>query len=113
MSKTIAEITKEVLEEIGRLQEGQVATAAQLQTVEDSYDGLWEELYNDSAIAWASDDDIEDYAADAIIILLAGRVAGRFGVPNVWKQLEPLQKRKLRQQMASPYEPQPTQADHF
>jgi hypothetical protein len=114
MSKTIAEIGKEVLQEIGRLPDGQVAPASQLKTVKDAYTGLYEELLNDSLVNWPLEDDaIPEFATDSLIILLSGRVAGKFGVPNVWRAAEPLMRKKLGSQISSPYEPQPTTFEDF
>lgn len=109
MPKTITEIAVDVLEEIGRLPDGQVAPASQTQKVKLSYSGLYEELLNNSLVNWAAVDDIPDFASNSITILLSSRVCGRFGVPNQWLQLEEREKRNLSQQIASPYVSQPTQ----
>jgi hypothetical protein len=114
MSKTIAEIGKEVLQEIGRLPDGQVAPASQLKTVKDAYTGLYEELLNESLVNWPiADDEIPEFATDALIILLSGRVAGKFGVPNQWRGAEDIMKSRLNSQITSPYEPQPTTFEDF
>lgn len=113
MPMTITQIAKEVLQEIGRLPDGQVAPASQVKTVERAYDSLYEELLNNSLVNWAALDDIPDFAANHIIIILAGRVSGRFGVPDQWTQREGNMMNLLAQQLASPYIPQPTQFEDF
>lgn len=113
MAKTLLEISTEVLQEIGRLPDGQVAPASQTDKIADAYTGLYEELLNNSIVDWSSTDDIPEYATNPIIIMLASRVAGRFGVPNQWLQREGLMRATLAQQIASPYVPQPTQFESF
>lgn len=109
MSKTIGDITKRVLQKIGRLPDGQVAPASQTKVVEAAYDGLYQELWNDSLVTWAAIDDIPEFAVNPIIIILSGRVADDFGVPNQWAQREFGIMATLARQLASPYVPQPTQ----
>ena len=113
MSKTIAEIGKEVLQEIGRLPDGQVAPASQLKTVKDAYTGLYDELLNDSLVSWPLDDEIPEFATDILITMLSGRVAGKFGVPNQWRAAENLMKRRLSGQITSPYIAQPTTFEDY
>ena len=113
MAMTITQIAKEVLQEIGRLPDGQVAPASQVKTVERAYDGLYEELLNNSLVNWAALDDIPDFASNFLIIMLAGRVSGRFGVPDQWTAREGNMMALLSQQLASPYVPQPTQFEDF
>lgn len=113
MAKTIEEIAEKVLREIGRLPAGQVATASQVDTVKDAYSGLYEELLNNSLVDWSSIDDIPEYATYSVISMLAGRVSGEFGVPDIWSQNEIAFKRNLSQQLASPYVPQPTQFEAY
>ena len=114
MSKTIAEIAKEVLQEIGRLPDGQVAPASQVKTVEDAYTGLYDELLNDSLVNWAiADDEIPEFATDPIIIMLAGRVAGKFGVPNQWRAAEPTMRLRLGKNISSPYVSQTTTFEDY
>jgi len=108
MAKTISEIAVDVLEEIGRLPDGQVAPASQSSKVKKAYTGLYQELLNIPVVNWSSTDDIPDFAVNSIVILLSSRVSGRFGVPNQWLQLEEREKRNLAQQIASPYVSQPT-----
>ena len=109
MSDTIKEIGVKVLEEIGRLPDGQVAPAGQLKRVETAYTGLYQELLNDSLVNWSATDDIPDFAVDSIVFMLAGRVATRFGVPNEWRKFEDGARMSLAGQIASPYVPQTTQ----
>jgi hypothetical protein len=113
MAFTIGEIAKEVLQEIGRLPDGQVAPASQIKTVERAYAMLYDELLNNSLVNWAADDDIPDFAANHIIIILAGRVSGRFGVPDIWTPREGSMMNLLAQQLASPYIAQPTRFGDF
>lgn len=113
MPFTVGEIAKEVLQEIGRLPDGQVAPASQVKTVENAYKMLYEELLNNSNVNWAAGDDIPDFAANPIIVMLAGRVSGRFGVPDQWSQLEGLQRNLLAQQLVSPYVPDVTTFEDF
>lgn len=108
MAKTILEISNKVLSRLGRLPDGQVAPQSQVQVVEDAYDGLYEELLNDSLVNWASTDDIPDFASNSIQTLLLGMVADEFGVPNQWIQLTDIARSKLSQQLALPYVSQPT-----
>lgn len=113
MAFTIGEIAKEVLQEIGRLPDGQVAPSSQTKTVERAYEMLYDELLNNSLVNWAAIDDIPNFAADNIINILAGRVSGRFGVPDQWTPQEEARMNSLAQQLASPYVPQPTQFEDF
>jgi hypothetical protein len=108
MSKTISEITTKVLTKIGRLPAGQSATAGQITTVGDAYDGLYQELLILNIVGWAATDDIPDEASNSIQILLAGRVASDFGVPDEWSQFETLMKQRLSAQITSAYIPQTT-----
>lgn len=108
MAKTIKEVSQEVLQEIGRLPMGQTANANQLKTVSDSYDGLYQQLFNDSLVDWSATDDIPEYATDTVIKMLSGRISGRFGVPDVWtatKEQRNNLRRELACQIASPYVP--------
>lgn len=113
MSKTILEIAKEVLQEIGRLPDGQVAPASQTKTVENAYNGLYEELLNNSLVNWSANENIPEFATNPIIIILAGRVSGRFGVPDQWSQRELAMMVTLAQQITSPHVSQPTQFENF
>ena len=80
MAKTKLEIAVKVLRKLGRLPDGQVAPASQTAIVEDSYDGLYSELEGRALVSWSATDDIPDFAAHYIVILLCGRVADDFGV---------------------------------
>lgn len=108
MAKTKLEISTRVLKKLGRLPAGQVAKQYQIQTVNDAYDGLYQELLNNALVDWTSTDDIPEYAVDPITIMLSGRVADDFGVPDKWSQFEGDMKRILSQQLALPYTSQPT-----
>jgi hypothetical protein len=109
MAKTILEIATSVLQRNGRLAAGNVPKQYHIKIIEDSYEGLHEELLNDSQINWSSSDDIPDFASDSIITLLLGRTARAFGVNNEWIVLDPAMRRKLSKQIAPPYEGRPTQ----
>ncbi len=113
MPFAIGEIAKEVLQTIGRLPDGQVAPASQVKTVENAYKMLYEELLNNSNVNWSAVDDIPDFAANPIIIMLAGRVSGRFGVPDRWSPQEGTQRNLLAQQLVSPYVPDVTTFEDF
>ena len=103
MSKTLAEVTDKVLKKLGRLPAGQVAKAYQKDAVEQEYDGLYDELLNDGIVNWAKADDIPDFAFYPIIILLCGRTADDFGVPDKWSARETQQRKKISAQISSPY----------
>lgn len=109
MAKTINEIASSVLRKLGRLPSGQVAPADQIAIVKDAYDGVYEELLNNSNVSWAKTDDIPDFATKYIKLLLLSDVADDFGVPNQWLSLMDYAKLSIAQQIASPYVPQPTQ----
>lgn len=113
MSKTLTEIATSVLQEIGRLPDNQVAPESQIKKVTDAYDGLYEELLNNELVNWSKADDVPDFATRKIIIMLSGRVANNFGVPDVWSQLEDLQLKLLSQQLTTTYVHQPTQFENF
>jgi len=113
MSKTIEEAATKVLSKLGRLPAGQVATSAQIKSVTDEYDGLYDELLNDSLVDWAKDDDLPDYAFNPVVILLLGRTADDFGVPDQWSAREDQQRLKLGSQISSPYVYQPTEFEDF
>lgn len=113
MSKTIKEISNSVLRKLGRLPDGQVAPASQQEIISDDYDDLYQELLNDSLVNWAATDDIPDFAAGPIKILLLGRNADDFGVVDKWSVRERQQRLKLSSQITSPYVPQETQFEDF
>ena len=52
---------------------------------------------------WGESEDIPEFAFDPMTMIVAGRVAGKFGVQNVWRAAEDLFKMKLGKQIASPY----------
>jgi len=103
MSKTLAEVAEKVLKKLGRLADGQVAPASQKKSVTDEYDGLYDELLNDGLVNWAKADSIPDFAYNPICILLLGRVADDFGVPDKWSARETQQRKKISAQISSPY----------
>lgn len=113
MSKTIEEVRNMVLRVVGRFQEGNVPNSNTAGIVEDAYDGLYDELLNDSLVNWSKADDLPEFAVNPVKILLSSRVAFDFGVPNVWAQFEDVMRLKLSQQIASPYVSQPTQAEYY
>lgn len=113
MSKTIDQISTSVLKKLGRLPDGQVAPASQLKTVEEEYNELYDELLNDSLVNWAANDDIPEFASGPIKILLLGRVAADFGVPDIWSPREEQQRKKLSSQITSEYVSQTTTFESF
>lgn len=114
MAKTIAEIAVGVLREIGRLPDGQVAEASQLQTVKDAYSGLYEDLFNNSLVNWASTDKIPEFAVYPIKQMLAGRVAGEFGVDATkYLVLVDTMEAKLAENLANPSEQDVTPMVYF
>lgn len=105
MSKTITAIAVGVLQEIGRLPDGQVAEASQTKIVKDAYDGLYEDLFNNSLVNWASTDSIPEFAVFPIEQMLAGRVAGKFGVDATkYLVLDDVMRSKLAENVANPSE---------
>jgi len=113
MAKTITEVATDVLRKLGRLPDGQVAVANQIAQIEYSYDGLYEELANDSLVNWASTADIPNFAVHPITMLLLGRVADNFGVPNQWIGFYNDAREILSKQLSEPYVHQPTQFENF
>ena len=114
MAKTIAEIAVGVLEEIGRLPDGQVAPASQLQKVKDAYTGLYEDLFNNSLVNWAEDDSIPEFAVYPVEQMLAGRVAGKFGVDATkYLVLVDTMEAKLAENLANPSEQDVTPMVYF
>ena len=113
MSKTIKEIATKVLQKIGRLPSNQTMSAGHEKSVTDEYDGLYDELLNDSLVNWAKADDIPDFAFHPITIMLCGRVADDFRVPDKWSQRETQQRMKLAKQLESPYVPEVTQMESY
>jgi hypothetical protein len=113
MSKTIAEIALDVLQKLGRLPEGQTATAEQQKKVTDAYDGLYDELIKDSLVNWSSDDSVPEFAVYPIKILLTGMVADDFGVQDVWSARRDQMRSMLSKSLASPYVPQSTQFEDY
>jgi len=116
MAKTLTEIATSVLQNIGRLPDGQSAPGSQLNIIKDSYAGLYNELLNDSLVSWAETDDIPDFATDTIIQFLSGRVSRIFGVQNewtvAWEQRRAL-RMKLGKQISNPYVSNVTQFENF
>lgn len=105
MAKTITEIAVKVLEELGRLPDGQVAPASQLKKVKDAYNGLYEELFNRSLVNWSSADSIPEFAVYMIVQLTAGRIARSFGVdPTPYLLLVIPLETRLAEQVANPAE---------
>jgi hypothetical protein len=80
MAKTIAELSVKVLEELGRLPQGQVAPAARLQKVKDAYNGLYEYLENKGLVNWGSTDSVPEWSVYPLTMLISGRVGRAFGV---------------------------------
>jgi len=113
MARTKTEIATRVLKKLGRLPDGQVATASQKKTVTDEYDDLYQELLEDENVSWSEDDDIPNNVARFIIVILLGRVAEDFGVPDRWSLLEDFMRKKIAAQLASPYTYQPTQFNDY
>jgi len=113
MPKTLLEVATKVLQKLGRLPADQVASGSLLDSIESEYDGLYEELFNDSLVNWAKDEDLPDFAFSPIQILLLGRVADDFGVPDKWSPREEQQRKKLSAQITSPYVSQPTTFEDF
>jgi hypothetical protein len=105
MSKTINEVATKVLFKLGRLPNGQVAPANMLNIVKDAYDGLYEDLFENSLVNWASDDAIPEFAVWPIIILLCARVGDDFGVnTDRFIALNDSMEGKLAELIASPAE---------
>lgn len=116
MAQTLTQIGTTVLQNIGRLPSGQTADPNQLKIVKDKYPGLYEELLNNALVNWSSTDNIPDFAEDTIVDLLSGRVSGIFGVPNIWTATEAQERelrKKLGNQISSPYVSQVTRFENF
>lgn len=113
MSKTLTEVATMVLQEIGRLPDNQVAPESQIKKVTDSYEGLYEELLNNELVNWSSVDDIPDFAVRNIVVMLSGRVANNFGVPDIWTAQDEYRQKLMSQQLTTTYTPQPTRFENF
>lgn len=114
MAKTINEIAVGVLEELGRLSDGQVAPASQVQKVKAAYDGLYEDLFNNSLVNWSSTGSIPEFAVYPIEQLVAGRVAGKFGVDSTKYDVKAEAMRgRLAENLANPSEEDTTPGVFF
>lgn len=110
MAKTLKEVAKRVLQDLGRLPNGQVATAAQENIILDAYNGVYESLLNDEIVNWASDDDVPDFAVRAVVTLLKGQVAEAFGNnPNPFLAQEQSMRQILSRQIVNNYAPETTE----
>lgn len=113
MAKTPTEVYVMVLEGLGRLADGQVAPASQTKKVRQKYEGLYDELLEDSLVNWGVDDDIPEFAVHPVVQLLLGMTADTFGVPDKWTASREFWRARLANSLASPYTPQPTRVDYF
>lgn len=114
MAKTLKEVSNRVLRDLGRLPGSQTATAAQLKIVSDAYEGLYDSLFNDSLINWASTDDIPEFAVRPVVTMLKAQVAESFGNdPTVFLAQENAMRQLLASQLASPYESTTTQFENL
>lgn len=111
MARTIEQIATSVMRKFGRLPEGQTITGGQKTQVKDEYDELYLELKDISLVSWGADDDVPTEAAGPIKVLLLGRLADDFGVPNKWDNEVVIKNQKMRlgALMATPWEYQETQ----
>lgn len=114
MAKTINEIAVGVLEELGRLADGQVAPASQTQKVKAAYKGLYEDLFNNSLVDWGPTEAIPEYAVYPIEQLVASRVAGKFGVSSTKYDIKTTAMRlRLAENITNPAEEETTPMTYF
>jgi hypothetical protein len=114
MAKTKTEIATKVLEELGRLPDGQVAPNSQIKKVKDAYDSLYGDLFNRSLVNWTADGSIPEFAVYPIIQLTAARIARTFGVDSTPYEVKTdIMENKLAEQLANPSEDDTTPGVFF
>ena len=78
---TLTELKAAVLQELGVLATGESPNIGDATVVGDRYSDLYEMLLTEGLVSWASDDDIPDFAANPVTMMVAYLCCGAFGVP--------------------------------
>jgi len=114
MAKTVTQIAIKVLQKLGRLPDGQVAPASQVEIVKDAYSGLYAELFNRALVDWGEADDLPEYAVQHVATILCSRIADQFGVdPTIYLAQMELSFAKLAEQLANEKEPEVVPGEYF
>lgn len=121
---TLIELSTRVLQKLGVLASGEVADADDHSLIQTKYGSLYEQLQGLSLAAWASNEDIPEYAAEAIVQMVAAICVDEFEISDPKRSallLEgmlhmqpPAQAEKaLRKQLARAYVSSPIQSEYF
>lgn len=123
-----AELQVAVLQELGVLSTGESANPADAAIVDQKYATLYEMLLSEGLVSWAADDDVPDFAGNAVVLMTAYLCCGAFEVPPQKKaeltrrgqlNLKPSEggpseaEIQLRRQLASRFVYQPAQTEYF
>lgn len=121
---TLAELRKAALQEIGILASGEEAEPEDDQLCKEKYESLYDIMLTEGLVAWAADDNLPDYAALPVTMMLAAYIAPAFGV--VGQRLADLRvggalglpqqsvaERMLRRQLQKHYVSYPASSDYF
>ena len=121
---TLAELREAALQEIGILASGESAAPEDDQLVGRKYAELHDVLLSERLVAWAVDEDLPDYAATPVTMMLAAWIAPAFGVQGqrladlriggaIGLPQPSIAERMLRRQLAKNYVPSPAKAEYF
>jgi hypothetical protein len=78
---TLTELKAAVLQELVVLATGEDPTAGDAAVVGDRYAELYEMLLTEGLVSWASDEELPDFAARPVTLMVAYLCCGSFAVP--------------------------------
>jgi hypothetical protein len=122
---TLDELKKAVLEKIGAVPAGGPYPADDVAKVQEKYEGLHAELSEGFMLPWdVSEDDIPQRVQESLLLMLAFRSAGDFGVPeprytrlrlegSLGDSPPSLAEKRLRALLAVPFVSAPAKTEYF
>lgn len=116
MARTRQNLAEDVLRDRRHIAIEEPPEAQDEQYVLRVYDDKLEELKDDNAAYWNSDDNIPPLVYRALVELISNEVSGAYGVPTSpaeRRQNEIIIMRRLRKIMAKPASGQPIAAEYY
>lgn len=125
---TLTQLKTAVLQEIGVLATGEAPNASDADVMQEKYEALYEMLLTEGLVSWTVTDEIPDYAALPVKLMVAYLCCDPFGVPPAKTvelkrkgalNLSPreggpsLAERQLRAQTAPRFVYAPVRTDYF
>lgn len=121
---TLVELHQRALQKLGRLATGQTADADDAAIIQTKYGSLYEQLQTLALLTWAADETIPEWAAEAIVQMIAALSVDEFEISEPKRSTLILQgllhmnppsqaENSLRKQLARNYVSSPATPDYF